>query len=78
MFMGYGSVMRAEQPSLQERHNLVDVREQLRRRPGLPFEKCDPVLVAVTSKRLVAEPAVGVDPAPGFNRVLHERHQAPR
>ena len=73
MFIDRRAVMRAEQPALQQRHDLMDVRQQLRRGSGLPLEKRDLVLVAVTPQRLVVEPPVGMNTTPGFNRTAGRR-----
>ena len=78
MFVRHRAVMGAEQPALQERHDLMDVRQELRGRPGLPLEERDPVPVAVAPQRLVAEPPVGGHATPGGNGRLNEGHQAPR
>jgi len=78
MFVRHRAVMGAEQPAFQERHDLMDVRQELRGRPGLPLEERDPVPVAVAPQRLVAEPPIGVHATPGGNGRLNEGHQAPR
>src|SRR5436309_6842404 len=75
MFVSHRAVMRTEQPSLQERHDLMDVWHQLRRRPGVALKERDPALVALAPQRLVPKPSVGVHQTPRLDGVLHERHQ---
>jgi hypothetical protein len=74
--VGDGAVMRAQQPPLQQRGDLVDVRQQLGRRLALSLEKGDTVPVPVAPHGVVARPAVRVDVAARLDAVLHEAERA--
>ena len=78
MFVSDGAMVRAQQPSLEQRHDLMNVWHELRRGCGLALEKRDPMLVAVTAQGDVSQPAVRVDKTARFDDVLRKSHQACR
>src|ERR1035437_1536496 len=70
------SLMGSDQPSFEERDDLVHSRHQLRWSLLLASEKRDLVFIALPFQGKVAQPAIGVNDASGYDRILHERNQA--
>jgi len=70
------SLVGSDQPSFEERDDLVHSRHQLRWSLLLTSEKRDLVFIALPFQGKVAQPAIGVNDATGCDRILHERNQA--
>jgi hypothetical protein len=71
-----GSLMGSEQPTFEERDNLVHSRHQFRRSLLLTTQKRDLVRIALALQWEVAQPPISVDDTTGCDRILHKRNQA--
>ena len=71
-----GPLMGAQQPALEQRHDKMHTWQELVRRLGMVADKRDAVPVAVRLDAVVADPAVGVDLAPGLDHVVDESLEA--
>src|SRR5450759_3091991 len=70
------SLVGSHQPTFEQGDREVNPRHQLRWSLLLSLEKRDLVLVAFALQGQISQPAVGMDDAARFNRVLHKGHQA--
>src|SRR5215471_2321607 len=69
------TLMRAQQPALEERCDHMNPWQQLGCRFLLPFQERDAVTIALPFQRIVSGPAVGVDLSARFNGLLDKWHE---
>ena len=72
------ALVRADQPSLEERGDVVDARHDLVSRIATAADDSDLMLVAGRRQPGIAAPSIGVDHRPGHHGALDEGEQAVR
>src|SRR5271157_872573 len=78
MFTTHRSLVRAEQPALQQRRHPMNSWHQLRGRFLLPPEKGDPVSISSGFHWIVSKPAIRVDGTTRLDSLLHKGEQTLR
>src|ERR1039458_10111454 len=76
MFPADRSLVRSQQPALQERKDLMDAWQQLGGPLRMALLIADTVLIGGRAQRQVAVPAVRMHGAAGLDAVLDERNQS--